>query len=1111
MASLAAALTATAADKYSSGSITWDTVSTEWSTAPGGPYTGLWTDDDDAYLEGSAGTVVLGEDINVSNLTISVNSYDIEGGYTLDFAAGAIITNTGNGVIISAGVTGSPDVYPDQGGNQDLTFAPTNDPVTLGTVYRVADNYIIFDGTTTGNSVSDVPKNNANAKVHFNEFGGTSEWTVNDVYGGYVNIYGGDVIVEGELTADTWRIQLYDGVLHYNNAGAVKGPTSGSSASEKFRIHGGSMDNSSGSAISTSTWDPAQGWYGDWTFIGSLGASSDLNLGTGAVTMSLSSPVKSNIVVTVSNSLTTLTIGGAIGDGGDTHGLVKSGAGTMVLSYTNTYSGDTVVEDGMLDVRAASSLTNCIAIQIDANGTLRLEHADNGGSPWNFAALSALNSNLRSGLDTGTAGNLTFSENVAGYTDVTATPPNPHSTAYWDGNDSTGDADGGAGTWDNSSSNWDDAETGGASIAWDANSSSNDTAIFGGSAGTVDLGADIDLRRIQINTASYQIGANGETYDLNFRSLSPRITVNNVAGVRIKAGITGSPELAYSRGNNQHLYLEPEGASMTLGAIRRLTDDYLHLGGTTTGNSATEMTAVDTRAKVYKDGSGTWTIGDMTTGDLQIDAGVLKLTGTLFGGNWGFYLDSGGTLHYNNGDVMGVNNKFRFRGGAFDNTSGSAITGSTLNNGYYLEADTTFIGSLGANSDLNLGTGAATLNITAALDTEVKLTVSNAAATLTIGGAVGDGGNDYGVSKAGAGTLILMTANTYTGDTIVEDGMLDVRDAASLSNCSAIQIDADGTLRLEHADNGGSAWDFTALSTLNANLRSGLDTGTAGNIVFSENVAGYTDVTATPPNPHVSAYWDGNDSTGDADGGAGTWDNSASNWDDAETGGASIAWDSNSTSNDTAIFGGTGGEVGIDADIALRRLEVYSTSYQIGSDTETHVLNFGSLNPRLSVFEHNCTVKAGITGSPEVVFDRGGNQRFYLYPATAPMTLGWIRRLSDDYLHLGGTNTGNTALGMSVVNNRTKLLKDGSGTWTIAGDVYAGAITLNGGRLVLNGEVRGRTTSALSFSGGTLAGTGVLTNLNVNVPVGQYHRAGRHDRHDDDYESELHHIWHACN
>ncbi|MCG8376633.1 MAG: autotransporter-associated beta strand repeat-containing protein, partial [Chlorobiales bacterium] len=51
-----------------------------------------------------------------------------------------------------------------------------------------------------------------------------------------------------------------------------------------------------------------------------------------------------------------LTVSGAIGDGGNSYGITKTGAGTLTLSGTNTYSGGTTLNGGTLSLANSSAL-----------------------------------------------------------------------------------------------------------------------------------------------------------------------------------------------------------------------------------------------------------------------------------------------------------------------------------------------------------------------------------------------------------------------------------------------------------------------------------------------------------------------------------------------------------------------------------------------------------------------------------------------------------------------------------------------------------------------------------------------------------------------------------
>ena len=63
--------------------------------------------------------------------------------------------------------------------------------------------------------------------------------------------------------------------------------------------------------------------------------------------------------------------------------------------------------------------------------------------------------------------------------------------------------------------------------------------------------------------------------------------------------------------------------------------------------------------------------------------------------------------------------------------------------------------------------------------------------------------------------------------------------------------------------------------------------------------------------PAAVLYWDGTDSTADADGGSGDWDTLTTAWDDAATAGLDTYWPTVSTGDDDAVFGVVGGIVNI--------------------------------------------------------------------------------------------------------------------------------------------------------------------------------------------------------
>ncbi len=117
------------------------------------------------------------------------------------------------------------------------------------------------------------------------------------------------------------------GTLNINHAYAL--------GSGSLLTTGGTIDNTSGGAITLATTN-AQSWNGIITFLG----TSDLNLGTGAVTMS------NDRIVSVNAG--NLTIGGAIAEASAGKTLTKNGSGTLFLTGNNTYTGSTTINAGTL-------------------------------------------------------------------------------------------------------------------------------------------------------------------------------------------------------------------------------------------------------------------------------------------------------------------------------------------------------------------------------------------------------------------------------------------------------------------------------------------------------------------------------------------------------------------------------------------------------------------------------------------------------------------------------------------------------------------------------------------------------------------------------------------
>lgn len=155
-------------------------------------------------------------------------------------------------------------------------------------------------------------------------------------------------------------------------------------------------------------------------------------------------------------------------------------------------------------------------------------------------------------------------------------------------------------------------------------------------------------------------------------------------------------------------------------------------------------------------------------------------------------------------------------GAAIAIASGTVV----LNGANTYSGGTTIDGTAVAGNNSAFGTGTVTIDGGTLQAGANNLTISNAIAlsrsggtvdtnsnTLTLSGVIVDAGASPGaLTKAGAGTLILIGANTYSGGTTINTGTLKIAGAGTLGASSATTTVAGGTLDLggtTQIQNGG--------------------------------------------------------------------------------------------------------------------------------------------------------------------------------------------------------------------------------------------------------------------------------------------------------------------
>lgn len=256
---------------------------------------------------------------------------------------------------------------------------------------------------------------------------------------------------------------------------------------------------------------------------------------------------------------------------------------------------------------------------------------------------------------------------------------------------------------------------------------------------------------------------------------------------------------------------------------------------------------------------GTNTVANVGTGALSLSGAIQIAAGTTLtvdnSSSNNSALDLGTGLITGNGGIIATGtstNSFGFRGantysggttltgaGLFIHTASTTGSGAGTTDGIY-GTGTLTLGSISMRStntvDITIGnilvldgnltaitatsektltfSGPATLTGNRTITSQVGTTV--AGKSLTFSGAIGDGGNSFGITKEGAGVLLLTAANTYAGTTTVNAGTLSITDSASLgSTAGATTINGGNGTNSVILNLSGAATDLTIAEPLN--------------------------------------------------------------------------------------------------------------------------------------------------------------------------------------------------------------------------------------------------------------------------------------------------------
>ena len=558
-------------------------------------------------------------------------------------------------------------------------------------------------------------------------------------------------------------------------------------------------------------------------------SAGTVQVGSGGTTGSLNSSLVTNNGTLVFNRSNAITVANNITGTG---AVTQNGSNTLTLTGTNTYTGATTINAGTLEIGGTGSLSG---------GTYSGAIANEGTFTYNSTSAQTL-----SGVISGTGG---LVKNAASTLTLSAT------------NTLNGTVTINGGTL---------------SLAAASN------AIGSGASIVINSGATLDY------STSSQIHDDVASITINSGTWNMTGNINELANCTVTM-----TDATISGGDNGSSFLLVRGGYVGSGnnTISRTVDvrntdansgNFTINSGTTTVSGTIKSTGT-----VIKNGAGTLLLTGNSTnsGSITINAGTLEIgaAGRLQGGTHASNITNNGTFIHSGTSAQTLSGVISGTGNLTQNGTGTlTLTGAnTYSGGTTLNAGTLVIGNSAAAGTGTItqadGTSLLKFETTGTVQSGLHVYNVGTTQTITIGGNitaynttwdVADGtttslngtiSGSGGITKDGNGTLAVNGANnTFTGDTVVNDGILEANAVGALGATGNITMHNGGSI-LVKANNAindsatvtmnggtldfdGNITEYVGALTLSAN--STIDMG-GGNIAlhFSDLLAGLTNTT----------------------------------------------------------------------------------------------------------------------------------------------------------------------------------------------------------------------------------------------------------------------------
>jgi autotransporter-associated beta strand protein len=689
----------------------------------------------------------------VSGLTFtntSTNGFTLSGGSLLLANGGTIQTLVGSSGITVIDTISTPIQIQDNGGSATFTVGATS-----------TSNSIVISGAVTGVSAS-----GNTTTLNLN---GSNTGSSNEITGGIGNGSSGGKLAINKTEAGAWSIggsnsysgdtTISAGTLYITSASGLGGTTGTTSIGDgaTLFLYKDTMtisDESLSIAGSGSSGDGALKSNGTDVRLGgpiTLTGNATINSVFGTLKLTNTGAITGSGYILTVGGATQVEISSSIDTG--TGGLIKYGTGKVSLLNNSTYTGATSVNAGILDISTSSGDTSgplgttAGGVVVASGAALQLHGTITVGAE----ALSLNGAGVESG---GALRNVSESNTYGGLVTITG--------------NARINSDSGTLTLSNTGT-------------ITATTSSN-TLTFGG-AGDITVNSIIGIDKVIAappSTTKGKVTKDG-TGTLTLTGSNTYTGLTQIAAGTLKLGAAGNGTISPLGKTNFGTQVDVS-ATLDLNGYTLSTDEALSLNGFgfVDEGAGTMKGALMNGSSTAATYSGLVTLADSaaiiaTSGDI-----ILSNTGTITTPTSGAILYLDGTTSGNRIDSIigtGTGGLYKLGEGTWTLSGANTYTGDT----------TIAVGTL------QLGNGGETGSLSSSSvivnDATLKFNRSNILTQGTDFNSVISGSGN--VIQGGGGTTILSGANTYTGTTKVNAGVLNV--TGSLASGSVVTVGGDGS------------------------------------------------------------------------------------------------------------------------------------------------------------------------------------------------------------------------------------------------------------------------------------------------------------------------------